>query len=122
MAETAPMADDAPQPEQTVSIASVVLSPKFQVFSGPGAVGLLVGGYGAFRAAYALGVPRSELLALFSLGVGVALASVAVTLGVILVVAKQTPYPRRAVLSIVLGAVAFVLAGPIFLLVAQSPV
>lgn len=119
----APEVQRAPDPEVVpVSIATVILSPRFQALAGPLATGLLLGGYAAFRGAFALGMPRPELLALVALGVGVAVASVAVTLGIILVVAKQTPYPRRAVLSIVLGGAALLLAGPIFLLVAGSPV
>jgi hypothetical protein len=107
--------------EVPVSIATVVLSPGFQVAAGPGSGGLLLVGYLLFRLAHLLGLPRPELPALLGIGVGVALASVAVTLGVVLVVSKQTPFPRGAVVSIVLGLVAFVCAGPTFLLVRAGP-
>lgn len=82
---------------------------------------MLGAGYGLFRLAYALGLPRPELFALVAIGLAVAMASVAVTLGIVLSVSKQTPYRRGALVSIVCGVVAFVLAGPTFLLVLGSP-
>ena len=102
--------------EPPISLVGLILSPRFQVLSGPLATGLLLFGYGAFRVGYYFGLPRAELLALFSLGFGVALASVAVTLGILLLVAKHTPYRRAALASIAFGALAFLLAAPLFLL------
>ena len=118
MQDAAPGEGQEPVP---VSVASVVLSPGFQRAAGPAAALLLAGGYGGFRLAWAVGLPRPELIALLAIGIAVCLASVAVTLGVVLLVSRTTPYRRGAFVSILLGIVGFIAAGPIFLLVAGAP-
>ena len=117
------MPDEAQDPVEPteevvgVNIATIVLSPKFQAFAGPLSNGLILFGVAGTYIAMWLGIPRAVLIAAFGLGTGVAVASVAVTLGIILLVAKQTPNPRAALLSVALGIVSFVGAGPVFLLI-----
>ncbi len=104
-------------PEPPISLVGIVLSPRFQILAGPLASGSCVFGFLLFQLAALAGVPRPELIALLGLGFGVSIASIAVVLGVVLLVAKQTPHRGWAGASIALGALAFVLAGPLFLLV-----
>lgn len=103
-----------------VNIATFVLSPKSQAWAGPLSNALILGGLAASFLANFLGIPRGVLFASLGLGAGVAVASVAVTLGIILLVAKQTPTPKAALLSVALGIVSFVGAGPVFLLIWAS--
>jgi hypothetical protein len=98
----------------------LVLSPRSQALSGPGALVSLVLGHGAARAGMALGLPRAELFGLIGIAFAVALASVAITLGLILTVSRQTPFPRAAVASIACGALTFLLAVPLFFLMLQA--
>jgi len=109
--------DEPPEP-QPISIASALLSPRAQMLAGPIATGVMIAGYLCFRLAAVLGLPRPELFALIGLGIGVSAASLAITLGVVLLVAKQAPRRTLALVSMVLGIVAFLLAGPLFLLIA----
>lgn len=113
-------ANSSEEPEPIVlgaSIATVILSPRFQAISGPGSLLVMGLGYLGFLAARAADLPRPELVALVAIGVAVAMASVAVTLGVILVVSKQTPSLKAAVASIVFGLAGFIAAGPVFMLI-----
>jgi hypothetical protein len=103
-----------------IDLPSLILSPKFQALAGPLGISFMLIGVVCTYSAMWFGFPRPVLFAAFGLGIGVAIASVAVTLGVILLVAKQTPYRRRALLSIALGIATFVLAGPVFVLIWAS--
>ena len=110
------------QPEQEEEIIAInlpvlILSPKFQALAGPLSLGLMVLGVGCTYVASWLGIPRAALFAAAGLGTGVAVASVAVTLGIVLLVSKQTPTRKKALISVVCGIGAFLLAGPIFVLI-----
>lgn len=102
-------------PEPPISLIGLVLSPRFQRAAGPLAVLVLLAGYASLPLGRWLGVPRAEVLALAAVGCAVSLASVAVVLGVVLLVAREAPHRGRAALSIGLGALAFLIAGPLFL-------
>ena len=103
-----------------LNLPAIILSPKFQALAGPLGIGLMQVGVVCTYLAMWLGIPRAVLFAAVGLGTGVAVASVAVTLGIVLLVAKQTPYRKRALISVGLGIASFLLAGPIFLLIWAS--
>jgi len=103
-----------------INLPEIVLSPKFQALAGPLGLGLMLIGVSCSYLGMWIGIPRSVLFAAFGLGLGVSMASVAVTLGIILLVAKQTPFRGKALLSVGLGIATFILAGPVFILIWAS--
>ena len=113
-------------PEQTeeeviaVNLPAIILSPKFQALAGPLGIGLMLIGVICTYLAMWIGIPRAVLFAAVGLGTSVAVASVAVTLGIVLLVSKQTPFRKRALVSVALGIATFLLAGPVFLLIWAS--
>ena len=111
------------QPEEeviAVNLPAIILSPKFQALAGPLGIGLMLIGVVCTYLAMWIGIPRAVLFAAVGLGTSVAVASVAVTLGIVLLVSKQTPFRKRALVSVALGIATFLLAGPVFLLIWAS--
>ena len=100
-----------------INLPVLILSPKFQALAGPLSLSFMVLGVACTYLASWLGIPRAALFAAAGLGTGVAVASVAVTLGVVLLVSKQTPMRKKALLSILCGIGTFLLAGPVFVLI-----
>ena len=100
-----------------INLPVLILSPKFQALAGPLSLALMLLGVACTYLASWLGIPRAALFAAAGLGTGVAVASVAVTLGIVLLVSKQTPTRKKALISIVCGIGTFLLAGPIFVLI-----
>jgi hypothetical protein len=102
-------------PEPPRSLIGLVLSPRSQAIAGPGSLALILFGALGTLAGESLGMPRPELIGLLGLAFGVAFAGVAITLGILLLVSRSTPFRRAAALSIGCGCLVFVAAGPVFL-------
>lgn len=102
------------------SIVDLVLSQRFQTASGALALFLVLAGFGFARWALTGGSPDASLAGLFALGIGVALASISVTLGVMLLVSGQAENRRAAALSMGLAVIAFLLAAPTLLVAVMA--